>query len=153
MHYYINSDTLLLFPISEGKTKVYELNDTFIINRNTMDILEESCVYFGSSYEGRMSGAKKLLNMKYKLPFILEDTQELVLFPTCSPRLDNCIWLVLKNIENYKRNYKKTTVFFKNNNKIDLDISYGSFENQIFRATMLLMKLKRNKTEQKNDQK
>lgn len=145
MEYFINDDTLLLLSISANKTKVIEKNDTFIVNKNILEIIDESCHYFGSSYEGRLSGTKSLINMKYKLPIVIEESHELVLFPTASSRQINCSWIALQNIENYKRSNKKTVITFKNNVCVELDISYGSFESQIFRATLLLMTLRKHK--------
>ncbi len=141
--YYINAETLILMPINNEETMVIELDKKIIIKKNIMKIVNDSCCYFGSNYVGRYQGAKKLLNMAYKLPIIVEDFNELVIFPTCSSRQEECCWLCLNNIENYKKSDKKTIVIFKNNIKIELDISYGSLENQIFRATMLITKLKK----------
>lgn len=144
-NYFINKETLLLIPINLKETIVTEINNKFIVKKNVMNIVNDSCCYFGSNYEGRYQGSKNILNMSYKLPIIIEDFNELVIFPTCSSRQENCCWLMLCNIENYKKNEAKTIVEFKNNIEIELDISYGSFENQVFRATMLLSKIKKRK--------
>lgn len=143
--YFINEDTLLIIPQGETRTKIFELDDNYIIKKNSMEVIDESCQYFGSNYKGRYMGSKSLLKMEYKLPIIIEECKEIVIFPTCSPRQQNCCWVCLQNIENYRKNNKKTLVEFKNGIIIELDISYGSFENQVFRATMLLMTLKKRK--------
>lgn len=143
--YEINDDTLLLLSVSEEITKVIETSTTFFVNKSSKKIIDESCRYFGSTYEGRIEGTKNLIGMTYKLPIIIEETKEIVFFPTCSPRQKECNWVSLSNIVDYTRNGKKTQVKFKTNVVIDLDMSYGSFENQIFRSTMLLMNLKKRK--------
>ena len=144
--YFINNDTLMLKPISEAETLVIEYDKRFLVEKNIMDIVKESCCYFGSSYEGRYQGSKNLLKMSYKLPIIIEDSHELVIFPTCSSRQENCCWISLNNIEDYKKINGKTIIQFKDDCcKESVDISYSSFENQIFRSTMLLTKLKKRK--------
>ena len=143
--YFINDDTLILIPLEKNITKIFETNNSFIIKKNIMDIVDESCQYFGSSYRGRYIGSKSLLKMDYKLPIIVEEMKEIIIFPTCSPRQDDCCWINLQNVENYEKHNQHTIVYFKNKVSSDLDISYGSFENQIFRSTMLLMTLKRRK--------
>lgn len=143
--YFINEETLMLISLGKEKTKVFELNNSFIIKHNIMKIVDESCKYFGSNYKGRYIGSKALLKMDYKLPIIIEEFKELVIFPTCSPKQEDCCWIALQNIENYTKKNKKTLVQFKNKTTMEFDISYSSFENQVFRATMLLMTLKKRK--------
>ena len=102
-----------------------------------MDIIEESCEYFGSTYSGRHEGTKKLIGVSYKAPIIIEDLNNMIYFPTTSPRLSNCIWIALNNIQKYKGVDGKTEILFNNNKKLKLNISYGSFDNQVLRATKL----------------
>lgn len=147
--YYINEDTLYLVPLGKNKTKIYDINGTCIIKKTTFNIVDESCQYYGSSYGGRYIGAKKLLGMDYKLPIIMDEVNEIIIFPTCSPRLSNCCWICLNNIENYEKNKKNSIIKFTNGMTCDLNISINSLENQIMRATMLLMKLKKRKNHPK----
>lgn len=144
-NYEINDDTLLLLPINEEITKVVEISSSFFVNKKVKDIIDDSCKFFGSSYTGRYEGSKNLIGMNYKLPIIIEETRDIVFFPTCSPRQKECSWVSLNNINNYKRNDKKTLVQFRSNVTLDIDMSYGSFENQVLRSNMLLMTLKRRK--------
>ncbi len=144
--YYINSETLMILPESNEATRIYELNGDFLINKNTMDLIDESCMFFGSNYQGRYLGSKSLLKMNYKLPIIVDEHREIIFFPSSSPRQNDCHWISLNNIENYFKNDKTITINFKNGMKYNLNMSYGSFENQVFRATMLAMILKKKKT-------
>lgn len=144
-NYFINNETLILRPLSLDQTKIIELDKEFIINQNIMSIVNNSCCYFGSSYAGRYQGSKKILNMSYKLPIILEDYNEMIIFPTCSSKKEDCCWLLLNNIENYSKDNRNTIVEFKNKKIENINISFGSFENQIFRATLLLTKMRKRK--------
>lgn len=135
--YEVNCNTLALIPISENETKVIENDNNFIVNKPVMEIIEESCEYFGSSYLGRHQGTKKLIGISYKAPIIIEESKNLIYFPTTSPRLLNCSWICLSNIKNYQSKNGKTEIFFNNNKKIKLDVSFGSFDNQVLRATKL----------------
>lgn len=135
--YEINCDTLALIPVSENETKVIERNNNFNVNNSVMNIIENSCEYFGSSYLGRHEGTKKLIGITHKAPIIIEESKNLIYFPTTSPRLDNCIWIALNNIKTYERKNGKTELEFTNNKKIRLDISFGSLDNQVLRATKL----------------
>jgi phytoene dehydrogenase-like protein len=63
--------------------------------------MEESCEFFGSSLIGRQKGTTKLIGITHKAPIIIEETREIIFFPTTSPRLSCCSWISLKNIEKY----------------------------------------------------
>lgn len=147
--YYVNEDTLLLVPNGKNKTKIYDINGTYYMKKNIFEIVDESCQYYGSSYGGRYIGAKKLLEMEYKLPIILDEVKEVVLFPTCSPRQKKCMWICVNNIENYSKIKNFSTIKFTNGFNYDINISYNCLENQILRATLLMMKLKKRKSSPK----
>ena len=135
--YEINCDTLALMPVSENETKIIERNNEFNINMPIMEIIEDSCEYFGSTYLGRHEGTKKLIGVTHKAPIIIEESRNLIYFPTCSPRLDTCCWIGLNSIKNYENNNGNTELLFSNDKKISIPISYGSFDNQYLRATKL----------------
>lgn len=134
--YEININTLAL--ISENnKTKVYEDNKIFYVDKSANKIMEESCEYFGSSLLGRQKGTSNLIGVTHKSPIIVEETKEIIFFPTVSPRLNNCSWISLKNINRYYNDNNKLIIEFKNNQKIELLLSYGVVDNQVLRATRL----------------
>ena len=60
MKYEINKGTLALVPEGEESSIVYEDNDNYIVEQKPFNIMEESCKYFGSTYEGRKNGAKNI---------------------------------------------------------------------------------------------
>ena len=138
MEYEITYDTQVILPISNEKSKIIEEQDEYYIDNKPLSILEHSCEYFGSSYEGRKEGTKKLLGITHKSPVIVEETRKIIFFPTISPESDNCSWINLDKIEKYyKINHKKSAVVFKNGDIQEFDISIGSLTNQILRATRL----------------
>lgn len=135
--YEINCDTLALIPVSENETKVIEKNDVFNVKKTSMEIIDDSCKFFGSSYSGRHEGTKKLIGISHKAPIIVEETKSLIYFPTKSPRLVNCAWINLNNIKTYSSKNGKIELEFENNKKMRLNMSFGSFDNQVLRATQL----------------
>ena len=126
-----------------------DISGEYIIEKNIFEVVDESCQYYGSTYNGRYISAKKTLEMDYKLPIIIDEVKEVVLFPTCSPKLENCIWICVNNVENYIKNNKVSVIKFTNGVIGELNISINTLENQILRATMLLMKLKKRKSNPK----
>ena len=143
--YEINSSTIAIIPIDQTTSKIIELEDTFLVNRSATEIIDESCKFFGSSYLGRHEGTKNLIGVNYKAPIIVEETSEMIFFPTNSPRITDCTWISLNNLENYKKNNGKKQLCFKNGKTIDVNISYSSIENQVLRSTRLESILRKRK--------
>lgn len=136
-NYEINSKTMAIIPISNNITRIIEENDEFFINKNAFQIVDHSCKYFGSSYEGRHIGTISMLGIAYKTPILIEETQNIIIFPTLTPKASDCCWILLDKIKDYKKIDKKSKIIFKNDYELSLNISIGSLENQIYRSTML----------------
>lgn len=144
--YEINSNTLALLPIGKEATKVIEKQDSFLVNMTPSDIIDQSCRSFGSSYLGRHEGTKYLTGINYKAPIIIEETQSMIFFPTASPRFSKCAWIALNHVKNHIRFEEKSILYFQCGKNVELDISYGSLENQILRATKLESVLRKKKS-------
>ncbi len=136
-NYEINSSTLAIVPISKNVSKVIEEEDIITVNKTTTEIIDNSCKFFGSSYLGRHEGTKNLIGINYKAPIVIEESNDIIFFPTSSPRFDNCYWISLKKILKYNKEKGKTTIIFKNGYELPINISAGSLENQILRSTLL----------------
>lgn len=142
--YEINKGTLALIPIEENLTKVVEINGSFLVGCSANKIIDISCRAYGSSYLGRNEGTKTLLGINYKAPIIISEVNEIIFFPTASPRLETkCCWISLNNLINFKQDNKNTTINFQNNKKVNISTSYSIIENQVYKATMLESKLRK----------
>lgn len=135
--YEINRNTLAIIPINDEQTKIIEKDNIFIVNNTSMDIIKNSCEFFGSTYDGRKEGTKKLIGITHKCPIIIEESNKLIYFPIESPRLTRCSWIGFNNIKKYIKNNDKTTIIFDNNKVLELDISYGIIDNQVLRSSRL----------------
>lgn len=147
--YEINSSTLAIVPLGEDISKVYEEEAEYIVSKSPNAIIKENCEFYGSSYAGRCKGTKKLTGIKSKFPIIIEESRNIIFFPTSSVRSDNNTWIALNNIKDYKTDNLNSIITFKNNENLDLDISYYSLDNQICRAHMLNSKLYDKKVDKK----
>ena len=150
MDYEINSATLAIIPIDDNTSKVYEEQEEYIIKRSSNSIIKQNCEFYGSSYEGRCVGTKCLTGIKTKYPIIIEESRNIIFFPTTSSRTQQSSWIALNKIKSYNKYNNKSKIQFKNEEKINLDISYYSLENQICRATILKSKLYERKLEEKS---
>lgn len=131
---------------SKGCTLIEEKKD-INIDMPLKDYLNYNCEYYGSSLEGRLKSAQHLLGMKYKLPIIVEESRNMIFFPTSALDSDNCSWIALNNIYKFEEKNSCTEVTFNSGRKMLLDISIESFQNQLLRATQLQLILKSRKEE------
>lgn len=144
--YEINGNTLAIIPITKNTSKVIEAEQEILVERSATEIIDDSCRYFGSSYHGRFEGTKNILGVNYKSPIIVEESRDIIFFPTSSPRIDDCHWISLNNIDDYKKTSQNNIIInFKSGQTLELNISLGSFENQMIRSLRLANILKRRK--------
>lgn len=138
MDYEITFDTQVILPVENNSSRIIENNESYVINVPPMQVLEHSCEYFGSSFNGRKEGTKKLLGITHKSPIIVEESRKIIFFPTTSPDRIDCVWINLEKVNKYyKSSSKKSIIEFKNGDIIEFDVSIGSLKNQIMRASRL----------------
>jgi len=152
MNYEVNRDTLAVMPSNDHQSKILEIEQEYVVDGSPYEVMEHSCSYFGSSIEGRMKGSKALIGSIYRTPIVIEESRNLIFFPTVSPVVADNIWVSLKNLEKYERfSDNKTKVYFKNKQSIVIDIPYASFDNQVLRSSRLDSLLTERKNMKKND--
>lgn len=139
--YEINASTLAIIPIDEKTSHVYEEEGEYIVSKNSNKLIDYNCKFYGSSYQGRCEGTKYLTGIKSKFPIIIEESRNIIFFPTSSSRNSDNSWIALNKIKKYKSDYYGTKIMFENEQEIDVPISFYSIDNQFTRATMLKAKL------------
>lgn len=145
-NYEINEGTLAIISLEDNRTKILEDDKDYIFEKKSFDVLDYSCKYFGSSYEGRKEGAKSIIGASYKVPIIVEEDRDLVFFPTAAFDDKECIWVAANRIKDYKPgDFNTTVITFDNGVELKLPISYRTVENQVFRSTRLSYLLKSRK--------
>ncbi len=137
MKYEINDETLAIISLADGKSKVVEFNDEYIVNDSPYSVMDYSCKYFGSSLSGRIDGSKNILGSVYKIPVIVEESQKLIFFPTEAINSESVSWISYKNIKSVEKYGKKSLIKFNNGVEVIIDCPYFSLKNQIFRCNML----------------
>lgn len=136
-NYAISSKTLAIMPINKKRSKVYENENAFVVEKNARKIIAENCEYYGSSYEGRKKGTMELIGITHKAPILIEDSENLIFFPTSSPRLNDCGWVSLNNLDSYTPYDDESIIRFHNNLTLQVHASNKIINNQVLRATRL----------------
>ncbi|ANB57782.1 comK family protein [Anoxybacillus sp. B7M1] len=123
-------------------TKVIEEDGEYIVKMKPIEIISRSCYYYGSSLKGRKEGTKEIIGITHKPPIAIEPLNEIYVFPTTSPNDIRCVWISHMHVLEYEPSRgDTTTVYFKNDKSVCLDISYYSFVNQLYRTAQLRTKL------------
>lgn len=150
--YEINVETLLIVPYGKCKSKVYEFDSEYEVNMSPLAIIKNSCLYFGSSYEGRKAAIKDMLGIDMKVPIIIEDGKNIIFFPTSSCVNRNSIWISYQNLLKYtKIDEFSTVLYFRGNKKIEVNSKYNLIDNQIIRCIKLDTLLVKRKNFLKNE--
>jgi competence protein ComK len=137
-NYEINVETLLIVPYGNGKSKIYEYDREFIIDSKTIDIVSNSCLFFGSSIEGRREAVKNILGIDMKVPILVEDSKNIIFFPIGSCINKSSVWISYQNLLKYSKiNEFSTMLYFKNNRNISIDVKYNLVDNQVIRCIKL----------------
>ncbi len=145
-NYEINDKTVALYAMN-NKTRVYELDDNFVVNKAASTIMEESCLYHGSSLNGRKKGTEALIGPVYRAPIIVSESKDIIFFPTSSPRNKDCTWLRFDEVDKFYYKGNKLIIEFKNGECLPLNTTYGVIDNQILRAARLESILRKRKKE------
>lgn len=138
MKYEFSKGTLAIVPNEKETSLVYEDEERYIIDQLPFKIMEDSCKYFGSTYKGRKESARDILGAEYKVPIIVEDSNNLIVFPTTSPLADDCVWISLQRLKKFEKiDVNNTKIIFDNGREIIVPCSYRTIENQVSRASRL----------------
>ena len=135
--YKISLDTLAILPTGENSSLVYEVDKVLVINNNPNSIIKSNILIDGSTYEGRIKNVKDLTGYTYKSPILVESKNNIVFFPTCSPRLKKVSWININSIKdiNYDNKKKVSNIKLINGNYIDFKESIYTLKNQILKAS------------------
>lgn len=145
--YMIKPETLAILPFGRKNSIVYENDEVYLINKRPNAIIRSNCMLHGSTFEGRLDGTKQLTGYSYKAPVLIEDKNNIIFFPTSSPRLKDCSWINIDLIDDcmYDSDEKVSIIKFNNNKMLKFNISRNILNNQILKATRFELKIKKNK--------
>jgi len=115
-------------------SQIFEEEANYIVQRSPTKVIEQACKFFGSSLRGRQEGTRDVCRINYKAPIAIDPLSGMYFFPTTSPANISCSWLSHSHIENVIKAGKGTEIIFKNSQRVLLNISYGSIQNQIQRT-------------------
>lgn len=128
----INGKTLIIY-YDNFNTVMINTDGKIIINGNFIrSILNKSCIFYGSSLNGRLKGSKDLLKCRYKLPIIISESNRLIFFP-----VNKYFWINFNMIESFEKKENHSIITFKNGYKRSIFVSYRVVNNQMLKCSRL----------------
>ena len=106
-NYEVNSSTFALIPVKKNYCRVMDQDGSHLVRNSALTIIKNACNYFGSSFDSRHVMTRKLININYKSPIVIEESRSIIFFPTSSPREDDCIWISLNSIKKISKKRRK----------------------------------------------
>jgi len=135
-NYLINNKTVALQK-DNNKTIIYNVDKVIVINKNINNIIDYNCNYYGSTLIGRKKSAQQILNVKYKLPIIIDDINNITIIQLNSPRNKKCLYLVTNKVIDYNENENFLNIRCANNINFNVKISLMSFEKMLIKSIKL----------------
>ena len=127
-HYLITDDTVAL--LKKGRqTIMYDVNKYRVINKNIKKIMNDNCIIHGSTLDGRIVSAQKILNKKYKVPIYVDEN--LIFLRIGSFRSDDCLLIVANKIIDYEKTPYDLKIICVDNCVFNVNLSINSFEKML----------------------
>jgi len=130
------NEVLYLRPTPNGTLMVTE-QQTLHIQENAQDYLAGWCLALGSSLRGSADVVRHHLDVKQKLPVLVDPTDRLLFFPTLSKEHPECVWINYAKIRKLKALTTGTLVIF-GQRELEVDIGIRSIRMQVRRCEKLV---------------
>lgn len=156
-HYIINDETMYIVAKSLGRYTESLIGELYGEPIECLSIpnkvLEHNCKYHFQTYASRKDLTRSLSGIRSKHPIILDLFGSYIYFCTHSDRVNENSWFNLRYIDSYYDYNGNTKIKFENNEEMEIDISYSSFNNQYLNAVKLHYKfnLAKEKTYRKDE--
>ncbi|MDN7244522.1 competence protein ComK [Planococcus shenhongbingii] len=135
-------DRSALFLISsfetERKTKVVTKHGEYYSRLPALQLLDQACMLYASTYDGRVKATRYNLKQHKKTPILISN-DGVAAFPTKSPTHPECIWIFNHDYRTEKLAAGKTRIIYEQHNvSVELDVSIHTLEKQRTRMYEML---------------
>ncbi|MDY7046468.1 MAG: competence protein ComK [Bacillota bacterium] len=106
-------------------------------------IINNSCLLYGSTLDGRRKAVKRILKSSSKLPVPIIPEKGVYMLPTASIKNKSCVWLAYHHIDTYEKYKDQTYIKFFDGNDLLINISHNAFDMQYKRTSQLIVHMNR----------
>ncbi|WP_179884870.1 competence protein ComK [Bacillus sp. AFS015802] len=137
----VTRGTLAIVPAYDGihQCRVHDFGGMKTLStKSTKEILDESCMAYRSTYDGRIKAVRHAFDYLRKTPLMICPQQYIYAIPTMAPTDYDCIWLFCQHIESTSTREGKTYVHFTNGEKLEINCSESVIKRQRERAAVTM---------------
>ncbi|WP_339226553.1 competence protein ComK [Oceanobacillus sp. FSL K6-2867] len=139
--YIISSDTkaIMRHTSSYFRAKVLEGNEDKDSIHTPEQIIDNSCLLYGSNLKGRKEAVQKILCTTSKLPVPVSPTRGVFMFPTSSTKNKDCVWVAFHQIKFYEQRADMTYIEFLDGTGIYVNASENTIDTQYKRTSQVIV--------------
>lgn len=141
MDYLISNDTIAIKK-EDNKITIINVENSLVININLKKFLNFNCLCYGSNLKGRLEYVKKLLNIKYKIPILISEKDDLILLPVKSLKSSSNLLIMGSKIINYEKKNNVIRIECVNKEVFEVNISKYCLEKMLINFLKLNNKIK-----------
>ncbi|MEI2664705.1 competence protein ComK [Rossellomorea sp. LJF3] len=133
--------TVAICPAYDGvhQSVVYDFNRRKTYSeKSSMEILDDSCMAYRSTYDGRIKAVRHAFDYLRKTPLMICPQQYIYAIPTKAPTDYDCIWLFCQHIESTSTIEGKAYVHFTNGEQLEINCSENVITKQRERAAITM---------------
>jgi len=122
--YFINQDTLTLEPVFVNgfQSRIGTMHGVYYSKMSIKDLLEEVCIRYASTFDGRIQAIRKFMDYRHKTPLIIVP-EEVGAVPTISHLHAECVWLFNHYYEINVISRNVSEIIFSNGYSIQVNVS------------------------------
>ncbi|MEW8986513.1 MAG: competence protein ComK, partial [Bacillus sp. (in: firmicutes)] len=118
-------------------SKVHQVDQTFLVDRSPVEIIEDSIKFIGYDFKGAKSIAKWILGEFSMCPVMVNPIHGICVFPDRSITSDKAIWYNPVHIIRTTTHLRKTRIEFSNGQTLDIQRKLSSFNHKLQAAEQL----------------
>lgn len=109
------------------------------IEESTYCLLNDSCVYYGGSFDGSLESARSILKGQKNLPIMVSIPLKYCMIPLGSPMKKDTAWVAYQHINDIDSNGPNSIIIFHNQVKLEVNISKDVLERRREKAAHLII--------------
>lgn len=126
-------------------SRVFEGEDTFLVRKTPIALIEETLLHVGSDFLGARRSSKYLLSPMRMHPISVNPQMGILMFPTKNIKSHSCVWFSLIHVKSTTRvGINLTEVFMSYGHTILIDMTERTFHTKHNNAIKLQETISRN---------
>ncbi|MDZ5711367.1 competence protein ComK [Jeotgalibacillus haloalkalitolerans] len=143
MDYEINQETMTIRCARhlELQTRIIKASKSCYSVLTSLQLMEYACKMGGSTYKGRQESVRFKFGISSKIPILINQNEEIIMFPTHSPTHIDNTWISLEHFDKAFEHAErgKAIVRFINGEQVTVMCSLKTLSKQHQRASALML--------------